>query len=155
MMIRKARIQDIPQLERLLGQVLAVHHNGRPDLFKGGCRKYTAQELVTLLGDENRPVFGAFEGEELLGYAFCMLEVYKDHNIQTDRRTLYVDDICVDEAHRGQHIGSALYAYVRDYARKIGCYHITLNVWSCNPGAMAFYESLGMQPYKVGMEEIL
>ncbi|MBQ8927358.1 MAG: GNAT family N-acetyltransferase [Oscillospiraceae bacterium] len=155
MEIRKAELRDIPQLDRLLGQVLMVHHNGRPDLFKADCRKYTSEELTMLLGNENRPVFGAFEGEELLGYAFCMLEEFSGHNIQTDRKALYIDDICVDEAHRGAHVGSALYEYVKDYARQIGCYHITLNVWSCNPGAMAFYESLGMQPYKVGMEEIL
>ena len=49
----------------------------------------------------------------------------------------------------------ALYEYILDYARTKGCYNVTLNVWNCNPGAMAFYEKLGLAPYKVGMEKIL
>ena len=69
--------------------------------------------------------------------------------------TLYIDDICVDENARGQNVGRALYDHILGYARSLGCYNVTLNVWSCNPGAMAFYEKLGLRPYKVGMEKIL
>ena len=52
-------------------------------------------------------------------------------------------------------MGKALYDHVLAFARESGCYNVTLNVWSCNPGAMAFYEKLGFAPYKVGMEKIL
>ena len=69
--------------------------------------------------------------------------------------TLYIDDICVDRDARGTGVGRALYDHILGYARQRGCYNVTLNVWSCNPGAMAFYEKLGMKPYKVGMETIL
>ena len=72
-----------------------------------------------------------------------------------DRKTLYVDDICVDEAARGRGVGKALYTHVRDYARSLGCYNLTLNVWSCNPNALRFYERMGLVPQKVGMEQIL
>ena len=61
----------------------------------------------------------------------------------------------MDEAARGQGVGRQLYEYIVAYAREKGCYNVTLNVWSCNPGAAAFYEKLGMKPYKVGMEQIL
>ena len=68
---------------------------------------------------------------------------------------LYIDDICVDEGARGRGVGRALYGHILGFAREKGCYNVTLNVWSCNPGAMAFYEKLGLTPYKVGMEKIL
>jgi GNAT superfamily N-acetyltransferase len=155
MYIKRAAAGDIPSLNRLLRQVLTVHSNGRPDLFKSDCKKYTDDELAVLLTDESRPVFAAMEEDTLLGYAFCMIENYCGDNIQADRKTLYVDDLCVDEAMRGKHIGTALYRYVLRYARSIGCYNVTLNVWSCNPDAVKFYESCGMTPYKVGMEQIL
>ena len=29
---------------------------------------------------------------------------------------------------------------VEDFAREKGCYNVTLNVWTCNPRAAAFYE---------------
>ncbi len=156
MTIRKAGKEDIPGLVKLLEQVLTVHHNGRPDLFKADTRKYTDEELLEILADPARPVFvAADESETVLGYAFCVFQQHVDDNILTDIKTLYIDDLCVDEACRGKHIGTALYEYVLDYAKKEGCYNVTLNVWSCNTDAMKFYEACGLTPYKVGMEKIL
>lgn len=153
--IRRAKQEDIPELNRLLHQVLMVHHEGRPDLFKPDCTKYTDEELSVLLEEEKRPVFAAFADGKMCGYAFCVVEEYRNDNIHTDRRTLYIDDICVDETARGQHVGTELYRYCVNYARELGCYNVTLNVWTCNPGAEAFYRAMGMQPYKTGMETIL
>lgn len=156
MQIRRATTNDIPGLVRLLEQVLMVHHNGRPDLFKPGARKYTDEELVTLLADDTRPIFAAVdENGEMLGYAFCVFQQHLNNNILTDIRTLYIDDLCVDETCRGQHIGKALYEYVLNFARQSGCYNVTLNVWTCNASAMAFYENMGLKPQKIGMETIL
>ena len=52
-------------------------------------------------------------------------------------------------------MGKSLYEAVLDLARSAGCYNVTLNVWSCNPGAMRFYEKCGLKQQKVGMELIL
>ncbi len=154
--IRRATDADIPQLDRLLYQVEAVHQKGRPDLFKEGCKKYTDEELTELLADEERPVFGAFdENGFLAGYAFCILEDFTKDEVRTPVKSLYIDDLCVEETLRGSHVGRQLYEYVLSYAKSIGCYDVTLNVWSCNPTAMAFYEHCGLTPYKVGMEKIL
>ena len=68
---------------------------------------------------------------------------------------MYIDDICVDENARGKGAGKALYEHILAFARERGAYNVTLNVWSCNPGAAAFYEKLGLTPYKTGMEQIL
>ncbi len=156
MKIERAGIRDIEGINRLLYQVLMVHHEGRPDLFKPDSKKYTDAELEILLQDDTRPVFGAWdENGMLLGYAFCILQEHKQDNVLTDIRTLYIDDLCVDETARGQHVGTALYEYVLSYAKEIGCYNVTLNVWTCNESAMRFYEKRGMKPQKIGMETIL
>ena len=155
MEIRRAQIKDMPRIIDLLNQVLMVHHGGRPDLFKAHCRKYTDEELAQLIADDSRPIFVADDHGYVAGYAFCVLIQHENDNILTNIKTLYIDDLCVDETIRGKHIGSSLYEYVLDYARSIGCYNVTLNVWSCNPGAMAFYEKMGLTPQKVGMEKIL
>ena len=98
----------------------------------------------------------AVDGQDLvLGYAFCIFQQHVRDNILTDIRTLYLDDLCVDETMRGQKIGSILYQAVLDFAREHHCYNVTLNVWSCNESAMRFYEACGLKPYKVGMEQIL
>ena len=156
MTVRAATKKDIPDLDRLLQQVLEVHHGGRPDLFRGGTKKYTEAELCDILANTETPVFVAVdEGDSVLGYAFCVLQQQKNSHILTDIKTLYIDDLCVDERCRGQRVGQTLYAHCVDFARKAGCYNLTLNVWSCNEGALRFYEKCGLLPQKIGMEKIL
>lgn len=155
-MIRRATANDLDGINRLLRQVLTVHADGRPDLFVHNTKKYSDTELLALFTDDIHPVFVYVDADgQVLGHAFCMLQEIKNVATQKDRRMLYIDDICVDEACRHRHIASELYAFVREYARSIGCYHITLNVWQSNPGAKAFYEKMGMQPLKTVMEDIL
>lgn len=156
MEIGRARERDLEGINRLLCQVLELHHEGRPDLFKGGTKKYTDAELLEILRDDERPVFVARdEAGMVLGYVFCVRQQHLGSNILTDIRTLYIDDLCVDERCRGQRIGGQLYAYVLDYARRERYYNVTLNVWECNPVAKRFYEKCGLSPQKVGMEKIL
>ena len=116
---------------------------GTADLFKYGKSKYTDEELKEILKDENRPILAAVDDNDCLqGYAFCIFQQYKDNNIMTDIKTLYIDDLCVEETRRGEHIGKTLYNAALDFAREHGCYNVTLNVWSCNESAMKFYRFL-------------
>ena len=156
MNIRRAVKEDIQGINHLLNQVLMVHHNGRPDLFKSGTKKYTDEELSAIIEDDGKPIFVAVDDkQEVMGYAFCVFVQHLDNNILTDIKTLYIDDLCVDETKRGQHIGKNLYEFVVKFAKEEGCYNLTLNVWSCNESAMKFYEKCGLVPQKIGMEYIL
>ncbi|MCR4923284.1 MAG: GNAT family N-acetyltransferase [Lachnospiraceae bacterium] len=156
-MIRRAKEKDIPDIGRLLFQVNNVHAKGRGDIFKKDKRKYRDDELKEIIKDDMRPIFVLTEDEsgKLLGYAFCIFEIFENDNNLQDRKVLYIDDLCVDEKERGKHIGQRLYEYVCSYAREENCHSVTLNVWSCNPSAMRFYEAMGLKPYKVCMENIL
>ena len=149
--IRKASVADIPRLMELLHQVNMVHHHLRPELFKPNTTKYSEQELETLLGDESKPIF-VYDDGEVLGYAFCQMSEVKDDRLLQDRKSLYLDDLCVDETARGRHIGSALFEFVCDYAKSIGCQAVTLNVWAGNDAAMRFYQAKGMHVLKTCME---
>ena len=154
--VRRAVQSDIPAILGLLLQVDMVHHNGRPDLFKGPATKYDETELKRIIADDSTPVFICADERGIpIGHAFCVHKQVTDDNVLTDVKTLYIDDICVDEAHRGMHVGRALYEHVLGYARDNGFYNITLNVWSCNPSAVRFYEAMGMVPQKIGMEKLL
>lgn len=155
MQIRRATINDMSGINSLLCQVLEVHHKGRPDIFKGNAKKYTDAQLQEIIADDSKPIFVAVDGDDVLGYAFCVFQQHIGNNILTDIKTLYIDDLCVDENLRGQHIGKKLYDFVLDFAKESGCYNVTLNVWSCNESAMKFYEKCGLKPQKVGMEKIL
>ena len=155
MEIRLATKNEIPGMIDLLQQVGQVHHQIRPDLFRDRAQKYNEADLEELLTDENRPIFCAIEDGNLLGYCFCIIEEVKDNPVLCDVKSLYIDDLCVDENHRGQGVASELYAAVSEYAKSIGCRSITLNVWCGNDNAMKFYESRGMKPRKIYMEASL
>ena len=154
-MIRFATEKDIPKIGKLLSQVDLVHHNGRPDIFRIG-RKYSDFELKELLKDTRRPILVSVdENDEVMGYCFCIFQQHTDNSVLTDIKTLYIDDLCVDENLRGRHIGKELYNAAVEFAKANGCYNLTLNVWSCNESAMKFYESCGLIPQKTSMEIIL
>ncbi len=156
MNIRKAEVRDIPRLDDLLYQVHRLHAEGRGDIFRLGNKKYTDDELVAILSDARTPVYVATDADDfVMGYAFCVYqEVCGDRSLM-DRKTLYLDDLCVDENLRGQGVGRALYQYVCGVARESGCDAVTLNVWCLNASAMRFYEACGMTPLKVVMEQKL
>lgn len=154
--VRKATEKDILKLLDLLVQVDMVHHNGRPDIFKGPATKYNAEELKAIIHNEETPVFVCTDENDIpLGHAFCVHKQVVGDSVLTDIRTLYIDDICVDSDARGKHVGKTLYDYVIAYAKRQGFYNVTLNVWSCNQAAMKFYEAMGLKPQKIGMETIL
>ena len=153
-MIRRAGKEDIQRIIELLHQVNMVHHVLRPDLFKPHTTKYNEQELKSMLSDDTKPIF-VYIDEDVLGYAFCQISEVRGNQLLEDIKTLYIDDICVDEQARGRHVGKALYEYVRNYAKAIGCNNITLNVWEGNEPAWRFYKNMGMQVQKTTMEIIL
>lgn len=154
-MIRRANQKDIDDLNRLLLQVLEVHHQGRSDLFKSHSVKYTNQQLIQLLQDDSRPVFVYQQDEKVVGYGFCVIQQVRNHNILTDHKTLYIDDICIDENYRHQGIGKAIFQAIEAYAKEIGCDNLTLNVWAFNQSALAFYQMMDMQPQRIIMEKKL
>lgn len=155
MEIRFAETKDVPGILELLRQVGQVHHEGRPDLFRSNAQKYGASQVLNLLNSAATPIFVAVEEEKVLGYGFCIMKDYTQDSVLNPHKSLYIDDLCVDEKCRGQHIGKAIYHEILRYAKMRGCYNVTLNVWCCNESAMGFYESLGLKPQKIGMETIL
>lgn len=155
MIIRRAEPGDLEGLKRLLYQVCQIHADGRPDLFRAGGIKYTDQELLDILPDDSRPVYVCAEDDQVLGYAFCILEDTPGTTALQPVRTLYLDDLCVEESARGRHIGSRLYERVLLAARELGCSRITLHAWNFNEKAFGFYEKLGMTPLYTTMEQKL
>ena len=155
MEIRFAKKADIPQIINLLYQVGQVHHDLRPDIFRPVTLKYDENAVLTIMQNEDRPIFIAAEGDKVLGFGFCIVRRIEGNTVVNDMTEFYIDDLCVDENCRSQGIGEALYRHIYDYAKARHYRAVTLNVWSCNVRAMKFYERLGLQPQKLYMEAVL
>lgn len=154
MQIRTAEERDIPAILCLLKQVNELHAKTRPDLFRLNT-KYDSDGVRALISDQSKPVFVCDDGGKVKGYAICMFKESSGDSLMQDIRTLYIDDICVDESARGKGVGKLLYNAAADFAKASGCYNVTLNVWACNPAAMEFYKKCGLVPQKTTMEKIL
>ena len=153
MMIRDAKEKDIPRILKLLEQVLQIHADIRPDLFIPGTTKYTIDELREILKNKEKPIFVAVdEADVCVGYAFCQLQEQPVSNNMVPFKSFYIDDLCVDQEARGQHIGESLFEHVKKEAKQRGCYEVTLNVWTGNTSAEKFYERMGMRTKKRQME---
>ena len=144
MKIRKAEERDVPRLLALLGQVLQIHAEIRPDVFIPGTTKYTVCELTELLKQQDKPIYVAVNEDDVcMGYAFCQMQEQPFSTNMVPFKSLFIDDLCVDQQARGQHIGESLFEYVKQQAKEQGCYEVTLNVWAGNTTAEHFYEKNG------------
>ncbi len=152
MIFRRAVAGDSETVSRLLSQVLEVHVKIRPDVFVPGSIKYKPEDFAAMFADDNAPVYVAEEDGEVLGYAFCRIRVRESGGHMIPGRSLFIDDLCVDEKSRGLGVGEAIFAFVRDEARRLGCSDITLMVWEGNDPAVSFYRKMGMTPRETVME---
>ncbi len=156
MVIRRAFKEDTEAVLRLLSQVLEVHAAIRPDIFVSGTTKYSAEDLCSLFSDDITPVYVAEdETGYVCGYVFCQIQEPAFSSTMRPHRTLFIDDLCVDEKIRGKHIGRELFEFVKEEAKRLGCYEVALNVWEGNDAACDFYRAMGMKPMETRMEYIL
>lgn len=155
MNIRRAREADIPDVLRLLSQVLEVHAAIRPDIFVSGTTKYGSDELAEMFADDRRPVYVAEADGKVCGYAFCQVQDPPFTSTMKPHKIMYLDDLCVDSSVRGKHVGTQLFDHVKSEAGRLGCYEVTLNVWEGNDSALGFYRSMGMKVKETQMEYIL
>ena len=153
-MIRDAKEKDIPRILELLKQVLQIHADIRPDIFIPGTTKYTIDELREILKNKETPIYVAVnEADVCVGYAFCQLREQPFSNNMVPFKSLFIDDLCIDQEARGQHIGESLFEYVKNEAKQLGCYEVTLNVWTGNTSAEKFL--LAGELYDCGDAELL
>jgi len=153
-LLRRAEEKDIADINELLFSVHQIHTDIRPDLFKAHAKKYTDEDLSRILRDDTRPVFVAERNGKVVGYCFCIEQVFGEPSFRSFK-TLYIDDLCVAENQRGKHIGTLLYDHVLAYAEENGFYNVTLHVWEGNDSAKAFYQKVGMGVQQTTMEKIL
>ena len=153
MIIRRAETKDIPKVMNLLSQVLELHAEIRPDIFISGATKYTEKELSEIFEDDMKPVYVAADNnDEVTGYAFCIIKEPVKSNNLVPRKYIFIDDLCVDKAARGQGAGRRLFEFVKEEAEKLSCCGVMLNVWEGNDNALRFYEKMGMRTRAIFLE---
>lgn len=142
MWIRTICKADYSSVDRLLLQLHQVDVSGRPDLFSPADHYMSRDAFETLL--ENQNVFAFLAQERLEAVGCCFVSLLEKHGV----KTAYIDLLVVDEKHRRQGIGRALFREIQKQARKLGAKNVELMVWSYNQTAVKAYESYGMTPQR-------
>lgn len=154
MEIRRGKQKDIDKILSLLNQVLEIHANIRSDIFISGKTKYTRDMLIGMLIDDNNPIYVVDENG-VVAYAFCQIKEAPFSTTMHQNKELFIDDLCVDESQRGKGTGKLLFDFLKEEARRLNCYELTLNVWEGNDSAKAFYDKMGMKVKEYTMEYVL
>lgn len=150
--IRDMKPEDFPQADRLMQQLHRKHVDGRPDLYKEMEHPYSEEKFSELIHQKDMICIIAEEEGKALGLCFVS---FRSRTGMIQRRTAYMDDLCVDEACRRQGIGRKLFAYAEKRAKEMGAERLDLMVWGFNEEAVAFYQSEGMQIQRYILEKKL
>jgi ribosomal protein S18 acetylase RimI-like enzyme len=136
-------LQDLVALSRAFFAGYEDHH---ADFFR--IDGLTDEEIVDyfsrFLERDDRAAFVAHWGNRIVGYV--TVTVQRQPAYWRVRRVGHVSGLMVDKGHRRQGIGSQLLAQARAYLRGQGVQYYTLYTAVGNEGALAFYESQGMEP---------
>lgn len=155
MEFRLAVSSDAPAIASALRNMLEIHHNGRPDLFREGATKYDEKTVADMIAEGKDMIYVAACGLTVCAYAICRIEYISGHPIRRDMKTMYLDDLCVIPEYRDRGIGHRFMNMLFDEAKKRGCDNFELNVWEFNSRAVSFYESCGLTVQRRRMEKRL
>ena len=120
-------IKRLAHYERLSHEVTATEETLRNSLF--GERR-VAEAIMAEYQDE------------VVGFAVYF------HNFSTfsGNMGIFIEDLYVDESHRGCGFGLAMLAYIARLAKEQGCGRLNWSVLDWNKLAIRFYEKLGAVP---------
>ena len=145
LLLRRMRNSDYTAVDGLLMQLHRMDVAGRPDLFAPQTHYMSRESFECLLGNENVLTLVAQERGQTLGCCFVSLLERREPK---PRKAAYIDLLVVDEAHRRQGIGKALFRDVQKRARALGAQSVELTVWSYNTDAVKAYQAYGMTPQR-------
>ena len=141
MKIRNIRKSDYAAIDKLLLQLHDVDVNGRPELFVKKEHYMPKDSFDHLIKNAE---IGAILAEIRGEVGGCCFVSMLSCSGMVKMKTAYIDLLVVDERHRRQGIGKALFEAVAKRAEKHGAKRVDLMVWNHNQIAMDAYESYGM-----------
>lgn len=133
MTIRGLEERDIPRVIELAKQLAAHVDDPEPGL--------TPETLEGLAFGEARwlDALVAENNGDVVGFAAYTHQF----ELHTNSRTLFISDLAVASGSRGMGVGSRLLDALRKIAKVEGCTALTLDVWTRNDAARAFYAQHG------------
>lgn len=153
MKIRKAKIEDVEQINPIIIELQELHINGREDIFKKKNEDDARKEIIEkILDTDTNVIVEINEKDNVCGVLICKVKVIENHVNIKDTRILSVEELGVKKEFKRQGIGRELMQKAKEIAKEEKCSRLELNCWSFNTNAMEFYKSIGMVEQRIYME---
>ena len=151
-MLELARLCDRETVNGMAREVHAMHVAWRPDIYEDYRELYSEERFAQCIRD--RALYVARIGGLIAGYVNLRI---RDTHLPglVSRKVMLVDEFCVEEAVRGQGIGTEMMTEVRILANAFGCTDLQLNVYPQNDAAVAFYQKCGFMIQSISMQRNL
>jgi len=140
--IRELNGRDYPAYHDLMIQVHRLHVENRPDCYVD-CDPFTEAGFQAMLNDENVHAYAAELDGRVIGLAMVRMKQTPPGTPMQPRRVAFIDDVVVDEHHRGRGVGTALLNHLRACVKGWNADSLELMVWGFNTAAMRMYEKAG------------
>ncbi len=142
---RVATTEEIPKLCQLLHQLFSQEAEFTPD-----CVRQTKALKKIIENKEIGEIYIASKEDEIVGMVNLLYTV----STALGESVAMLEDMIIDEKHRGEDIGSALLEYALTCSKEKGIQRITLLTDADNLLAHRFYESMGfsksaMIPFRI------
>lgn len=141
MHIRELSKGDYQAYHDLMMQVHCLHVENRPDCY-ADCDPFSEDEFLAMLADERVYPFVAEDGGTVIGLAVVRMRPAPNPPMKP-RRVAFIDDVVVDEKHRGKGVGTALLNRLKALAKELQADSLELMVWAFNESAVRMYERAG------------
>jgi ribosomal protein S18 acetylase RimI-like enzyme len=148
--ISPATISDIDDLTRLNRIVQDAHVQMHADIFRADWDVASVKEFWRVrLQDEASAVAIAMHKAIPVGYIWFEIQERITNQFTHGKRRIQIHHVSVDEEWRRHGIGSALFEYVEEQAKRLGIVDVTLDTWHANASAQAFFASREYVPIKL------
>jgi ribosomal protein S18 acetylase RimI-like enzyme len=146
--VRRAGGADARALSLLNSDVQNLHASALPERFKPpGPDTFPETFARTLIATPGNLVFIAEVDSEPAGYAYAEIVHMSETPLRHAWDEVHLHHISVRPAFRRNGVASALLDALRAAACEYGVGLVTLQVWSFNEDAQAFFRRQGFTPY--------
>lgn len=146
--IRPAVAADAAWVSYLNADVQALHAAALPFRFKPpGPDSFSPAEAEAVIAGPNNLVFLAEADAVPVGYAYAEIIRQVETRHRHPVETVYLHHISVRPQARRYGIGTALVRAIRAAGKERGIPLMTLDVWTFNAAARAFFAREGFVPY--------
>lgn len=145
MIIREAVLKDYESVKKINQEVHQLHVKNLPTIFNETSDILPESYFTQLLESDLSSVMIIEENVDVVAYLIIRTIETPNIAILKKRKYVFIDDLGVMEAYRGQGLGKKLINYALEFCKKIEASSLELSVWDFNESAIAFYEQLGMK----------